>query len=127
MSIRGLVDTFNLKSVRLWGKIMGTERNYIVVEAEVREGAVDNETVDSVEDDIGNKGAKTNGLAPLSKEIKAGVNRYTYYVCNSSSFNLQSWTAMEQTSRRYPRTLAGKPQYLQVVYWESFKAGIISQ
>ncbi|KAJ1343554.1 hypothetical protein BSLG_001823 [Batrachochytrium salamandrivorans] len=41
LAIKKLVKEKSLKSVRLWGKIFGTQRNYIIVEAEVKEGVVD--------------------------------------------------------------------------------------
>ena len=37
------MDTHTLQNVRFWGKLFGTERNYIVAEVEYREGAEEEE------------------------------------------------------------------------------------
>ncbi|KAJ8331197.1 hypothetical protein O5D80_000761 [Batrachochytrium dendrobatidis] len=41
LSIKKLVEEKPLKSVRLWGKVFGTHGNYIIVEAEIKEGSAD--------------------------------------------------------------------------------------
>lgn len=41
LALKQLAQTQFLPSCRLWGKILGTERNYIVAEAEYREGEED--------------------------------------------------------------------------------------
>ena len=38
LALKKLVDNYPLQTVRFWGKIFGTEQNYIVAEAEYREG-----------------------------------------------------------------------------------------
>ena len=38
MALKALVDTHSLEHARFWGKIFGTEQNYIVAEVEYREG-----------------------------------------------------------------------------------------
>ena len=43
LSIRQLVNVKPLKSVRVWGKIFGTMKNYVIVEAEPKEGESDEE------------------------------------------------------------------------------------
>ncbi|KAI8925429.1 radial spokehead-like protein [Entophlyctis helioformis] len=43
LSIKNLVEEKPLKSVRLWGKIFGTQSNYIIVEAELKDGAADDD------------------------------------------------------------------------------------
>ncbi|KAJ3000272.1 Radial spoke head protein 4 A [Globomyces sp. JEL0801] len=103
LSIKKLVETKQLKSSRLWGKISGRDQNYIVVEAELKEGTVDEEDLilngpateekkegltdtekpvlaKDNEADVPIPKVKT--LAPLSREIRTGVNKYIYYVCN---------------------------------------------
>ncbi|KAJ3019554.1 Radial spoke head protein 4 A, partial [Thoreauomyces humboldtii] len=41
LSLKRLVTEKPLKSVRLWGKILGTSKNYIIIEGELRDGAED--------------------------------------------------------------------------------------
>ncbi|TPX30627.1 hypothetical protein SmJEL517_g05852 [Synchytrium microbalum] len=43
LSIRSFVNTRPLKSVRVWGKIFGTSKNYIIIEGELKEGEPDEE------------------------------------------------------------------------------------
>jgi len=38
MALKMLVDTHPLEHARFWGKIFGTEQNYIIAEVEYREG-----------------------------------------------------------------------------------------
>ena len=38
LSVKKLIATEPLQKVRLWGKIFGTERNYIVIEGDWQEG-----------------------------------------------------------------------------------------
>jgi radial spoke head protein 4A len=94
LSIKKLVETKQLKSVRLWGKIYGCDQNYIIAEGELKDGAQDED------DAIANppqpeksekkeeKNTKVNlpkpkVFAPLSKETRSGVNKYVYYCTNS--------------------------------------------
>ena len=38
LALKRLVDTHPLQHVRFWGKIFGTEQNYVVAEVEYRDG-----------------------------------------------------------------------------------------
>jgi len=49
LSMKQLIDTRPVDSIRFWGKIIGTERCYIVVECEYREGEEDEEEEDNDE------------------------------------------------------------------------------
>lgn len=98
LSIKKLVETKQLKSVRLWGKIYGTRQNYIIAEAELKEGVEDVEdaivnATEVVEGAVGESKSKspadaklpvpkTKQYANLSKESRTGANKYIYYVCH---------------------------------------------
>lgn len=41
--MKNLVDSHPLETVRFWGKIFGLEQNYIIAEAEYREGEEEQE------------------------------------------------------------------------------------
>ena len=58
MALKNLVDTHNLQHVRFWGKLLGTEQNYIVAEVEFREGEEEQEE----EDDVSTPGEYTSLL-----------------------------------------------------------------
>lgn len=51
MALKKLVDTYNLQTVRFWGKIFGTEQNYYVAEAEYREGEEEEEEEEEQEEE----------------------------------------------------------------------------
>lgn len=104
LSIKQLVASKQLKSVRLWGKIYGRDANYIIAEAEMKDGVQDaedalvnpvpsaenaeevkksTETEESVaKTEAKLPQAKVKVMAPLSKEVRIGVNKYIYYVCH---------------------------------------------
>ena len=48
LALKNLVDTHPLQHVRFWGKVFGTEQNYIVAEVEYREGEEDEEEEEEV-------------------------------------------------------------------------------
>jgi len=122
-SMQKLMLEKGLKSMRFWGKIYGTKKNYYVVEADQKEEEDDDEVYG--EDDVvnpeeeeanlenenennnenenenenegeGNEVQESQIEEPefpvpkikikkpniLSKEIKSGINKYVYYVCN---------------------------------------------
>lgn len=102
LSLRRLVAEKPLRSVRLWGKIFGTQANYIIIEGELKEGAddEDGDAVNATEEpneeaaEGGEGGEKANEeaepalpkpkvkkMGPLPKEERTGVNKYVYYVC----------------------------------------------
>ncbi|KAI9101096.1 radial spokehead-like protein-domain-containing protein [Phlyctochytrium arcticum] len=102
LALKQLVTQKPLRSVRIWGKIIGTLHNYIIVEAELREGASDDDGEEGAagagqeeeergpeqeEEEVEEGQAplpkrKVKSVVPLSKEDRVGVNRYVYYVCN---------------------------------------------
>lgn len=98
LSIKKLVEMKQLKSVRLWGKIYGRFKNYIITEGEMKEGADDPE--DSIVNELPSKTdpitevpqldvnipkiskPKVIKREDLTKEARVGVNKYIYYACN---------------------------------------------
>jgi radial spoke head protein 4/6 len=92
LSIKKLVEQKQLKSIRFWGKIFGREKNYIITEAELKEGSDDPEEAIvnavpkleevKVEVQEGPKLPKPKAFSRLSREQRSGVNKYVYYVCN---------------------------------------------
>ena len=48
LALKNLVDTHPLQHVRFWGKVLGTEQNYIVAEVEYREGEEEEEEDEEV-------------------------------------------------------------------------------
>jgi len=126
-SMQKLMIDKGLKSMRFWGKIYGTKKNYYIVEAdqkeeddddevygeddavnpeEEEEGFLENENEnekENTENENGNENEneeneiqesqieepeypvpkiKIKKPNTLSKEIKTGINKYVYYVCN---------------------------------------------
>jgi len=124
-SMQRLMLDKGLKSMRFWGKINGTKKNYYIVEADQKEEDDDDEVYG--EDDLVNPEEEEGNLEnennenekennenenenegdenevqesqieepeypvpkikikkpnTLSKEIKSGINKYVYYVCN---------------------------------------------
>jgi radial spoke head protein 4A len=95
LSIKKLVEKKQLKSVRLWGKIYGTSANYIIAEAELKEGVedVDEPAANAFESTEANpsvsapsdthvSSSKAKKIAPLTKEVRTGLNKYIYYTCH---------------------------------------------
>ena len=90
LSIKHLVEERGLKSVRLWGKIFGLNANYIVVEAEAKETEDEGEAQNDADANEGQEPPADDGLPKpkvlntpaLPKEVRAGVNKYAYYVTN---------------------------------------------
>jgi len=48
LALKNLNDTHPLQHIRFWGKIFGTEQNYIVAEVEYREGEEEEEEEEEV-------------------------------------------------------------------------------
>ena len=48
LSLKNLVDTHPLQHVRFWGKIFGTQQNYLIAEVEYREGEEEEEEEEEV-------------------------------------------------------------------------------
>jgi hypothetical protein len=76
-SIKQLAAAKQAKSVRFFGKVFGTERDYYIVEAEVEGG--EEEPVEELEE---------GKVAPEQEPKGQGVNKYTYFVTHDS---LSAW------------------------------------
>ena len=86
----------SLKSVRVWGKILGLDSNYFVIEAELKDGASDEDEIAEPEEEVKEVAEpaaddseigkipipkmKTKVTVPVPKESRTGVNKYIYYV-----------------------------------------------
>lgn len=103
LALKQLVDNYPLQSCRFWGKILGSEKNYIVAEVEYREGEEEEEEEDeehegeaeqeteredeegegedAEEDDTPKPDFKPPPVIPR-EENRTGVNKKTYFVCN---------------------------------------------
>ncbi|CAI9729709.1 Hypothetical predicted protein [Octopus vulgaris] len=104
IAMKHLVDSNPVQQVRFWGKILGTEQNYYVVETEYREGdqaeeeeddegepevvEAPKEAAEEVEDEeavMEERVPKIDYKPPpiIPKEEKgSGTNKKTYFVCN---------------------------------------------
>jgi radial spoke head protein 4A len=51
LALKNLVDNHPLQHLRLWGKIFGTEQNYIIAEVEYREGEEEEEEEEEAEEE----------------------------------------------------------------------------
>eukprot|EP00128_Syssomonas_multiformis_P015844 Colp12_sorted_trinity150504_noHs@29147 len=136
LALKKLLESRPLASVRFWGKIFGLESNYIIAEAEVKQGEEDDtaeqfadeelaseeapEGAVETEEAAGSADAADAGLpvpnhqpAPvIPREIGTGANKYIYYVC---SFPGGSWTklpavtpAQIQASRHVTKFFTGR-------------------
>ncbi|XP_074648138.1 radial spoke head protein 4 homolog A-like [Tubulanus polymorphus] len=102
LALKNLVDNYPLQHVRFWGKIFGTEQNYIVAEVEYREGEEEEEEEEEAEaeeaedqterdpdgeeeeieeDDTPKPDFKPPPMIP-KEENRTGANKKTYFVCN---------------------------------------------
>jgi radial spoke head protein 4/6 len=48
LAMKSFVETQPVESIRLWGKILGTQLNYIIIEVEFREGEGEEEETEVV-------------------------------------------------------------------------------
>ncbi|KAL4658587.1 hypothetical protein GN956_G3189 [Arapaima gigas] len=97
LALKQLVDTQPLHRCRFWGKILGTENNYFVAEAEYREGEDEDEEAAEGEarmaehrgEDLDTMAQHTilqkstdKSFPVVPMEDKGtGANKYTYFVC----------------------------------------------
>ncbi|XP_077062721.1 radial spoke head protein 4 homolog A isoform X1 [Siphateles boraxobius] len=103
LALKQLVDTQCLQRCRIWGKILGTQSNYLVAEGEFREGEGEEEesTEPSNEDEEREEESQEDKdeadlveaadpppkstykpPSPVPKEENhTGVNKFTYFVC----------------------------------------------
>ncbi|KAM6985368.1 radial spoke head protein 4 homolog A [Aplochiton taeniatus] len=134
LALKYLVDSQPLQHCRLWGKILGTESNYIIAEALYREGEEEEEEgkEEAHEDeerdgDIRGEDEETEVaevIDPLptttykpppvmpKEENRTGVNKFTYFVCKEPGL---PWTklpavtpAQITASRQIRKFLTGK-------------------
>uniref|UniRef100_A0A3B5AF77 Radial spoke head protein 6 homolog A-like n=1 Tax=Stegastes partitus TaxID=144197 RepID=A0A3B5AF77_9TELE len=96
LALKRLVETQALPRCRLWGKILGTGSNYIVAEAEYREGEEDEEQITDEAPEEEGREAETQDsemdpppqstykppLMVPQEAIGTGANKFVYYVCN---------------------------------------------
>lgn len=103
LALKNLVDNHPLQHVRFWGKLFGTEQNYIVAEVEYSEGQEDEEeeeeaeeaheedTTDKDRDEEEDEEAEEDeppkpdykAPPPVPREDnRTGANKKTYFVCN---------------------------------------------
>ncbi|XP_041647938.1 radial spoke head protein 6 homolog A [Cheilinus undulatus] len=96
LALKQLVESQALLHCRFWGKILGTEKSYIVAEAEYREGEDEEEqsTEDANEEEESEAKTMENEVDPPppssfkpqpvvpNEAIGTGANKCVYYVCN---------------------------------------------
>lgn len=81
LSIQNLATQNDLTNVRLFGKILGTQADYYVVEAQMNDYPEE-------EDDVDEDG---NVVNPQKEVFGEGLNLYVYYACNSPT---GAWTRL---------------------------------
>jgi len=124
LALKQLVDNYPLQTCRFWGKLFGTEKNYIVAEVEYREGeeeeeeeeeeheAEDQETEKEDEEGEGEEQEEDDTPKPDYKpppvipreENRTGTNKKTYFVCNEPG---QPWVKLPPVT---PAQLVGARQ-----------------
>eukprot|EP01112_Ceratiomyxa_fruticulosa_P018342 TRINITY_DN5842_c0_g1_i1.p1 TRINITY_DN5842_c0_g1~~TRINITY_DN5842_c0_g1_i1.p1 ORF type:complete len:551 (-),score=159.63 TRINITY_DN5842_c0_g1_i1:322-1821(-) len=77
LSMKFLLEKNPLKSVRLFGKILGTKRDYYVCEAQYKDGEGE---LDEQEEAENVNAAKKEASIPSEEFV--GTNKHTYWVCN---------------------------------------------
>jgi len=133
LALKNLVDNHPLQHVRFWGKLFGTEQNYIVAEVEYREGEEeeeeeeeaeeaheedttekdndDDEDEENEEDDTPKPDYKPPPVVP-KEENRTGANKKTYFVCNDPGklwIKLPPVTpAQISTARKIKKFLTGR-------------------
>uniref|UniRef100_A0A4W5JHD3 Radial spoke head component 4A n=1 Tax=Hucho hucho TaxID=62062 RepID=A0A4W5JHD3_9TELE len=98
LALKQLVNSQPLAHCRLWGKILGTEGNYLVAEGEYRDGeeeeeGINEETAEDAEreprdddeeaeviDTLPRSTFKPPPVVP-KEDNRTGVNKFTYFVC----------------------------------------------
>ncbi|KAM4628680.1 radial spoke head protein 4 homolog A isoform 2-T2 [Polymixia lowei] len=97
LALKQLVESQPLQRCRLWGKILGTKSNYVVAEAEYREGEEEEEQTPEDEEretrDDYEENEVVEEIDPLPRSTyksppvvpkeanRTGVNKFGYYVC----------------------------------------------
>ncbi|XP_035617242.1 radial spoke head protein 6 homolog A [Oncorhynchus keta] len=123
LALKQLVNSQPLARCRLWGKILGTEGNYLVAEGEYRdeEEGINEETAEDAEgepqdDDEEAEVVEEIDALPRStfkpppvvpkEDNRTGVNKFTYFVCRESGLRwmrLPTVTPTQITAARHIR------------------------
>nr|XP_046172941.1 radial spoke head protein 6 homolog A isoform X2 [Oncorhynchus gorbuscha]XP_046172942.1 radial spoke head protein 6 homolog A isoform X2 [Oncorhynchus gorbuscha] len=123
LALKQLVNSQPLARCRLWGKILGTEGNYLVAEGEYRdeEEGINEETAEDAEgeprdDDEETEVVEEFDTLPRStfkpppvvpkEDNRTGVNKFTYFVCRESGLRwmrLPTVTPTQITAARHIR------------------------
>ncbi|XP_011426256.3 radial spoke head protein 6 homolog A isoform X2 [Magallana gigas] len=103
-AMRELVEKWPIETLRFWGKILGTRKNYYVVEAEFKDGEYESDLSDDEGDEDKSSNDKiedsmifddesttvTDEIKPFYKpppripceSMGTGLNKHVYFVCN---------------------------------------------
>ncbi|XP_029905235.1 radial spoke head protein 6 homolog A [Myripristis murdjan] len=127
LALKQLVESQPLQHCRLWGKILGIESNYVIAEAEYREGEEEEEQsteetaeeereAETRDDEEESEAKEVSNPLPQStykpppvvpKEAnRTGVNKFVYYVCKEPGLpwvKLPSVTPAQITAARQIR------------------------
>eukprot|EP00041_Stephanoeca_diplocostata_P008024 m.115188 g.115188 ORF g.115188 m.115188 type:complete len:494 (+) comp17138_c0_seq1:269-1750(+) len=110
LALKKLVVEQPVTDVRFWGKIFGTEKDYLIAQCTFREGEEpqpeDAEPEESTppaeeEEEEGNEKPKSQFVAPKplsAEEYGSGTNKYVYFVCNEAG---EPWTQLPMASPAY--------------------------
>ncbi|XP_033115962.1 radial spoke head protein 4 homolog A-like [Anneissia japonica] len=109
LALKQLVDNYPLQTCRFWGKILGTEQNYIIAEVEYREGEEEEEEEEEEheaddpekdeeegegeeqeEDDTPKADYKPPPIIP-KEDNRTGANKKVYFVTNEPG---KPWTKL---------------------------------
>ncbi|XP_045546027.1 radial spoke head protein 6 homolog A isoform X1 [Salmo salar] len=121
LALKKLVNSQPLARCRLWGKILGTEGNYLVAEGEYRDGeeeGINEETAEDAEgeprddaevveviDTLPRSTFKPPPVVP-TEDNRTGVNKFTYFVCREPGLpwmRLPTVTPTQITAARHIR------------------------
>lgn len=122
LALKQLTQKEPIVSARFWGKLFGTEANYIVAEVEYQEGEGEEEEeggeglAEGEEEGSGNGGEEEEGEdseetkdeLPKSQwkpppvtpkeDPKSGTNKRTYFICNSRKFQQRKFVRLSRTA-----------------------------
>ncbi|XP_056012064.1 radial spoke head protein 6 homolog A-like [Ostrea edulis] len=110
-AMRELVENWPVETLRFWGKILGTRKNYYVVEAEFRDGDYESDLSDEEDDTSSNDKIEdsmifddesttvTDDIKPFYKppptipceSLGTGLNKHVYFVCSEPGL---PWTRL---------------------------------
>ncbi|EFC50640.1 predicted protein [Naegleria gruberi] len=89
VSMKSVVSSNNdIDSIRFFGKILGIEKNYYILETE------QTKKTDEPEQDNDENEKKENGIPPETD----GTNKYIYYVSNNVGGNADTWTRLPDSN-----------------------------